>query len=350
MNPQATKRMREILAEHGVTGFRSLNRLSPKTREHLDTSIYGWFAAFREKNLQSIATGINLCMSLRSGPLINNCLPQPVMTAIKKLTFFSQKGVLLTPEFHLPGSQPKSVPDTWYHLMFLYLPHIENELLTILPRGVEQIDDSTGWRGETFIIPKRKPLVNKTWSLLDSPLPSLKVIDVSVEELERQMLELRPQYRMSNRPAGRLRLPYFTNLSIDMIARLRAQHTPVFQDFNKEVANFFTNTAAADTETRLVELMQQTDEKIRGIHAELRKIARSKALLAGGITLKLTSAALLPYYFGRAGAAWLPLIGGNLVSDGVKYVEIGQDLAAARRKAELYFPWHVHSHSRVKIR
>src|SRR6266511_2329462 len=100
----ANIRLKEIFSENKVCNIADLPGLSPKEFERLDASVYGWFSAFRNEAVRWLAEmdGLNLCLGLKRNTE-DVSIGAPMEMIIKKLSFFSQTGVILTPKFSAPG-------------------------------------------------------------------------------------------------------------------------------------------------------------------------------------------------------------------------------------------------------
>jgi hypothetical protein len=340
------ERLQAIFRENSLHNLLALRRMPDEARDRLDASVYAWFAAFKQPHIKTLDNGLNLCLSL-GNDIDDYLLGNPLETAVKKLSFFSQTGVLLTPKFRHPGVRGKLIPDAWYHLTLAYMPLIQNGMLTILPKGMTYLQDTGSVQGETFII-LRKPArhVEKTWFLFKEEIPSLKPIDLSGKALQKQMLEICPNYGLQTKPSGYMYLPHLSNVPVETMVLMRQHHGDTFQRYNATVERFFSGTAKAKTERRMLELMQETDENIRKIEAEMNKISSSKALQAQGIILKLGVAALCPLLPKNVAPGALSFLGGNIVSDATRYIQLRNEQKAMRDASPFYFPWLVHSKSK----
>jgi hypothetical protein len=342
---ESIARLRAIFRENSVQGFRSLRDLTPKARDRLDSSVYSWFYSFKTTHIDILANGLNLCLAINK-TVADQLLGDPMETAVKKLSFFSQTAVLLTPKFRHPGCRGKLIPDAWYYLTLAYMPLLEAGLLAILPKGMTYLEQTPSIQGETFIVLDREPLnVEKTWFLFEDEIPSLKIVDLSKEALRRQILETQPNSGLVQEPAAYMYLPHLSSVPLDIMVLLRQYHGDLFSRYNRTIKDFFTSTSKAKTEKRLLELMQETDDAIRTIDAELEKISSAKALQAYGIALKLGAAALCPLV-PKLGLAALPLIGGNVLSDGIRYLQLSKEAKLVRETSPFYFPWLVHSETK----
>src|SRR5579862_3377326 len=95
---EAASRLQEIFRENSVHNLLQLRDLPEKDRDRLDASVYGWFAAFRQTHMRALENGLNLCLAMGS-TIDDRLVGDPLETVVKKLTFFSETGVLLTQKF-----------------------------------------------------------------------------------------------------------------------------------------------------------------------------------------------------------------------------------------------------------
>ena len=133
-------RLKEIFSESGVSCIRDLKRLSSQQFQRLDASVYGWFSSFRNDQIRALAEtdGVNLCLGLKSTGE-EYAVGAPMEMIVKKLVFFSETGVVLTPKFRYPGNSRRAVPDSWYYLALNYMPLWEAGMLTIMPKSVTHL-------------------------------------------------------------------------------------------------------------------------------------------------------------------------------------------------------------------
>lgn len=341
------ERLQVIFRENSLHNLLGLHQMPDKVRDRLDASVYAWFAAFKQPHIETLDNGLNLCLSMGKN-IDDYLLGNPLETAIKKLSFFSQTGVVLTPKFRHPGVRGKLIPDAWYYLTLAYMPLIQNGMLSILPKGMTYLsEEPAGLRGDTFIIvrdPCRR--VERNWFLFEEEIPSLKPIDLSGKALQKQMLEISPNYGLATKPSAYMYLPHLSNVPVETMVLLRQHHGDTFQRYNGTVERFFSSTAKAKTERRLLELMHETDENIRKMEAEITKIGSSKVLQAQGVTIKLAASALCPLLPKAAAAVALTILGRGIVSDVTRFIQMGKERKAVGDASPFYFPWLVHSESK----
>jgi hypothetical protein len=160
------------------------------------------------------------------------------------------------------------------------------------------------------------------------------------------MLEISPNYGLQTKPSGYMYLPHLSNVPIETMVLLRQHHGDTFQRYNATVERFFSSTAKAKTERRLLELMHETDENIRKTEAEITKIGSSKVLQAQGVTIKLAASALCPLLPKAAAVVALTILGGGIVSDVTRFIQMGKERKSVGDASPFYLPWLVHSESK----
>jgi hypothetical protein len=206
----AIARLKEIFSENGVRSFLDFRDLGPKQLNRLDASIYGWFSSFRTEAVQGLrdADGINLCLGLKRGTE-EFAIGAPMEMIIKKLSFFSQTGVILTPKFCPPGKSRRAIPESWYYLALNYLPLVEMRALTILPKAASYLVDEGEIQGDGFIIKSRQPkVVPRDWFLLKEEIPSIRIVDLSERALRQQLTESHAHYGVPTGQQAYIFLPH----------------------------------------------------------------------------------------------------------------------------------------------
>jgi hypothetical protein len=345
----AISRLQAIFRENAVHNLRGLSTLSAKSRNRLDSSVYAWFYSFREAHTNTLAQseGLNLCFGLKTN-IDAQIFGDPLETVVKKLSFFSETGVLLTPKFRHPGCRGKLVPDSWYYLALGYMPLLEAGIISILPKGITYLDDVGAVQGDNFVILRgagRK--VEKTWFLFEEEIPSLKVVDLSEKALRTQMLEAHPGYGTLAKPSAYIYLPHLSNMSLDLLVSLRRHHGDLFLDYNRAINKFLISSSKAKTAQHLADAMEETDAQVRKLQSELQKIASAQAIQRAGVILKITTAVLCAFGSTAVSKIIAGLLGGNLVSDGVRYLQLHVDKKHILKDNPFYFPWLVHAQSQA---
>lgn len=338
-------RLKEIFSESGVTCIRDLKRLSSRQFQRLDASVYGWFSSFRNDQIRALAgtDGVNLCLGLKNAGE-EYAVGAPMEMIVKKLVFFSETGVVLTPKFHYPGNSRRAVPDSWYYLALNYMPLWEAGMLTIMPKSVTHLIEIGRVQGETFIIKGQQPrIVEKNWFLLKEEIPSLKVIDLSEKALADQLLEVNPNYGSPIDKPVYIFLPHLSNLSTELVSAIRRDHGDVFADYHRTVQSFFIQSSKAKTEQKLFEVMRATDAGIRKIESEFSKISRSQTLQQAEVALKLSAGVLCLFAHSELVKTLGPIVaGGGLGSSTLKYFQLKADKKSLMASTPFYYPWLIH--------
>jgi hypothetical protein len=341
-NVDTIARLKEILAEHSVRTISDLRALSSADFMHLDASVYAWFSTFRDEEVRRLkaASGLNFCLGL-SRKTEELAIGAPMEMIIKKLSFFSQTGVLITPKFSPPGKMRRSVPESWYYIVLNYLPLLDAGTLVVMPKAINYLVDESGAQGEGFIIKSRKPkIVSREWFLLKEEIPSLEVIDLSENSLRRQFVEFHEYYGMQEGSSAYIFLPHLANISIELLSSVRQQHGDVFVQYNKTLQRFFDASSKSNSAEKLLDLMSMTDEHIRDIQSQLGKIAKSRSLQHAQVALSIGTGVLCQFsshdFVKEAGRL---LVGGTSL---LKYFQFSAAKKAATEGTPFYFPWLIH--------
>ena len=337
-------RLERILCENGATTVAAVNALSRAERERLDASVYAWFTSFKAEHIRALteSPGLNLCLGIRKS-IGDDAISVHGDVVVKKLTFFSQTGVLLTPKFRHPGCRKNIIPTSWYTFVLTYRQLIAAGMLSVLPKGATYLGQND-IIGETFIMKAERPrTVERNWFLFDEEIPSLKIVDLSEEALRRQMTEAGAQSCVSGTPTAYIRLPQFRHVPIGLLISLRRNHGDVFADYNLAMQSFFTGTSKAKTEKQLLAAMEKTDDEIRRIENELNRISATKTLQAKEIVVESACVGLCAYSNHPLLAAFF---GGNLVPQLRQFIQLDIDRRALTRGTPFYFPWMVHRESK----
>ncbi len=336
--------LERILCESGVTTVAALNAISTAAREHLDAAVYAWFTSFKAEHIRALteSPGLNLCLGIRKN-IGDDVISAHGEVVVKKLAFFSQTGVLLTPKFRHPGCRKNIIPTSWYVFVLTYRQLIAAGMLLVLPKGATYLG-SNDTIGETFIMKAERPrTVERNWFLFDEEIPSLKIVDLSEQALRRQMTEICGQQCVSGTPTAYIRLPQFRHVPMDLLISLRRNHGDLFADYNSTMQSFFTGTSKAKTERQLLRAIEKTDSEIRRIENELIKISATKTLQAKEIVVESACVGLCAYFNQPLLAAFF---GGNLIPQLRQFIQLGTDRRALVSGTPFYFPWMVHQESK----
>lgn len=338
-------RLKEILLENRVRSVADLRRLSPKAFSRLDASVYAWFSSFRTEIVRQLAEtdGLNMCLGLKR-KTENLAIGAPMEMIIKKLSFFSRTGIVLTPKFSSPGKSKHAVPDSWFYLVLNYFPLLESGALLIAPKAISYLTDVAGGiRGEGFIIKKQTYIVEKNWFLLEEEMPSIRIIDLSQRALQQQLVEAHAFYGVTNEKLAYIFLPHLANISVELLSSVRQEHGEVFAQYNRTIQSFFVTSAKITSEQKLLEVMKMTDEAIRQIEADLTKISKSRTLQHLGVALN-TSVGILCQCTTNEHIKDLGkfLAGGSMMQSAFKYFQLRADKRAIIEKTPFYFPWLLH--------
>lgn len=286
------------------------------------------------------ADGLNLCLGLKHNTE-EFAGGAPMEMIVKKLSFFSRTGVILTPKFSAPGKSKRAVPDSWYYLALNYLPLVEAGALTILPKAVAYLIDEGGIQGEGFIIKSRQPrVVQRDWFLLKEEIPSIRIVDLSERALRQQLVEAHAHYGAPSGQQAYIFLPHLANISVKLLSSVRQEHEDVFARYNRTMQSFFAGSAKVSSEKKLLEVMRATDEGIRKIDADLSKISKSRVLQHAQVAVTAGVGVLCQFsddqHTRELGKF---LAGGGLIPSALKYFQFSADKAAAIESTPFYFPW-----------
>jgi hypothetical protein len=337
-------RLKEIFVENQVRGIADLRRLSPKEFKSLDASVYAWFSSFRTEMVRQLAEsdGLNMCLGLKRNTE-DLAIGAPMEMIIKKLSFFSQTGVIFTPKFSPPGNAGRAVPESWFYLILNYLPLVESGTLMIVPKAASYLADVGGIQGEGFVIKKKPRIVQKDWFLFEEKIPSIRIVDLSERALRQQLVEAHAYYGVTSGKQAYIYLPHLANMPIELLSSVRREHGDVFARYNRTIQSFFTGSAKVNSEQKLLDVMKATDEAIRQIEADLTKISRSRVLQNVGVIINAGVGVLCQCAaneqikdFGKL------LAGGSLIPSALKYFQINSDNRTVIEKTPFYFPWLIH--------
>jgi hypothetical protein len=337
-------RLKEIFLENQVRNVADLRGLSPKGFNKLDASVYAWFSSFRTEMVRQLteSDGLNMCLGLKRNTE-NVAIGAPMEMIIKKLSFFSNTGIILTPKFSSPGKSRRAVPESWFYLALNYLPLLESGALMIVPKAVAYLTDVAGIRGEGFIIKRQARFVQKNWFLLEEEIPSIRIIDLSERALQQQLVEAHAFYGVTSGKQPYIFLPHLANISVELLSSVRKEHGEVFARYNRTIQSFFTGSAKISSEQKLLDVMRTTDEAIRQIEADLTKISKSRTLLNVGVTLNTGVGVLCQCatneHIKEVGKL---LVGGSLFPSALKYFQLNADKKTVIDKTPFYFPWLIH--------
>jgi hypothetical protein len=337
-------RLKEIFLENQVRNVADLHGLSSKEFNKLDASVYAWFSSFRTEMVRQLteSDGLNMCLGLKRNTE-NVAIGAPMEMIIKKLSFFSNTGVILTPKFSSPGKSRRAVPESWFYLALNYLPLLESGALMIVPKAVAYLIDVAGIRGEGFIIKRQARFVQKNWFLLEEEIPSIRIVDLSERALQQQLVEAHAFYGVTSGKQPYIFLPHLANISVELLSSVRKEHGDVFTRYNRTIQSFFTSSAKVTSERKLLDIMKTTDEGIRQIDADFKKISKSRVLQHVGVTSVLGVGVLCQCApneqikeFGKM------LAGGSLITPTLNYFQLKAEKSAIIDKTPFYFPWLVH--------
>jgi hypothetical protein len=128
--------------------------------------------------------GLNMCLGLKWNTE-DVAIGASMEMIIKKLSFFSKTGIILTPKFSSPGKSRHAVPESWFYLALNYLPLLESGALMIVPKAVAYLTEIAGGiRGEGFVIKRQSCIVQINWFMLEEEIPSIRIIDLSERALQ----------------------------------------------------------------------------------------------------------------------------------------------------------------------
>jgi hypothetical protein len=337
------KRLHEILSEHRLRSSQDLNFLSKPMRKVLDTAIYAWFGSFRHDHINALRErgGLNLCLGWDKR-VKQFQVETHLGIIVKKLIFLSNTGIIRTPKFRHPGSGSDLIPDVWYQLVLDFWELVSSGMLSILPEGVTNLEERYQLEGETFVVTNSRRVVEKTWFLLKEKIPSIKIIDLSKDKLKRQITEYRPEQAELKWPPVYIYLPHLTGLPISLLKSLRLQHGDLFALYNSTIESFFSNSAKAKTEDRLLDVMREIDEEIRKIETELEKISKSKTLQKYQITAQIGIGVLCAFLPADLAEIGMVLSGSGAAKEVFNFVKTNVDKKALLSGSAFYLPWLIH--------
>jgi len=341
----AIVRLKEIFLENQVRNVGDLRKLDSKGFNRLDASIYAWFSAFRNDVVRQLAEsdGLNLCLGLKRNTE-DVAVGAPMEMIIKKLSFLSQTGVILTPKFSSPGKSSRAVPESWFYLVLNYFPLMESGALMIAPKSVAYLTDVAGGiRGEGFVIKRQSCIVQKNWFLLEEEIPSIRIIDLSEQALRQQLVEAHAHYGVTSSRRAYIYLPHLANISVELLSSIRQEHGDVFARYNRTIQSFFVGSAKVNSEKKLLEIMRTTDEAIRQIESDLTKISKSRVLQNAKVAI-IVGAGVLCQCIENEHAKELGrfLTGGAVIPSTFNYFKLKAEKNAVIEKTPFYFPWLIH--------
>jgi len=343
---KAIIRLKEIFSENRVTSFSDFRKLSPDGFRRLDASVYGWFSSFRQDAVRQLVEtdGLNMCLGLKRNAE-EFAVGAPMEMIVRKLSFFSQTGVILTPKFSSPGKSSRAVPDSWYYLVLNYLSLIETDALLVLPKAVSCLVSGSvgGIHGDGFVMGGRAGNVIRDWFLLKEEIPSIRIIDLSEQALRKQLVEAHAHYGVTGDQRVYIYMPHLANISAELLSSLRQNHGDVFARYNRTIQSFFNGSAKINSEKQLLEVMKATDEGIRQIEAELKRISKSQVVQNAGVAV-IVSAGVLCQCIDSENAkeAVRFLAAGSVLSSALNYFTFKAQKNAAIEKTPFYFPWLIH--------
>lgn len=354
------RRLGDIFAEFGLRTPVDVQALATKRREELDRTVFGWFAAYREPIISELRqlNGLNLCFPWleRYKSYKHN---SGKGAAVKKSVMLSNSSVVTVPAFRHPGVRARAIPTSWYLLVLEFWPLVSTGGLRILPEWMtnllDQSDIIEGPReafraGRGFVIRRSSELIESKWFLLEEQIPTLKNIAFANEDLKRQMHEINPRQHPSD---GELYiyLPHLTAITPDTLAKLRSDHGDVFGLYNMTIRRLFEDSARADDERKLLDILGRTDEEMRRIETEFRKLARLGALQASGAAVKLALGVLCVYlpdaYLASQWRSIATFVAGSgALTDIMNYISTRSNKVTFAKQDPFYFPWLVHQKAR----
>jgi hypothetical protein len=349
------KRLGEIFREFRLKTPADIQALTSKRRSEIDSIVFAWFAGDREP----------IISNLRQLDRLNLCFPwleryrsykhhSGKGTAVKKSLMLSNSSVVTVPAFRHPGVRAWAIPTSWYLLVLEFWPLVSSGLLRILPESMTNLLDHGGIEGPRdtfregrgFIIRRPGQLIESTWLLLEEHIPTLKNISSANAELKRQMHEINPRQRLGD---GELYiyLPHLTEIAPDTLGQLRSDYGDVFGLYNATIRRLFEDSAKADNERKLLDTLCRTDEEIRRIETEFRKLSRLGALEATGAVVKLALGVLCAYLpDAYLASQWKQiaafLAGSGALNDIRSYISTRSTKAGVAKQDAFYFPWLVH--------
>lgn len=356
--PDPLKRLSDIFTEFRISTPADVQALTSKRRKELDSTVFAWFAGYRESMISGLRQldGLNLCF-----PWLERYRSYKHQSgkgaAVKKAVMLSNSSVVTVPSFRHPGVLAQSVPTSWYLLVLEFWPLVSAGLLRVFPESMTNLQESMtnlqeprGIKGPGFIILRPGRLIESKWFLLDEQIPTLKNIAFSNSELRRQIYEIDP-HQYPGAGEVYIYLPHLARIAPDTLAKLRSDHVDVFALYNSTVQRLFEDSERADDESKLLDIFRRTDEEIRRIETEFRRLSRLSAVQADGAAVKLTLGVLCAYLpEAYLASQWreiaLFLAGSGVLNDVRSYISTKWDKAALAKHDAFYFPWLVHQRTR----
>lgn len=353
---KAIGRLYELLSEHDVTPETNIKTLGRKIRNHMDASMYGWFAAYRNALLGRLQDETRLDFCLGWGKRGRGFSEKAAYgTAVKKLSVMSGCAVLAAPTLRAPGAPGKVVPDAWYELIIGFRPLIESGMLLVMPRSMTQIKSEGVRKSEGVLTAglhpgikvKRQPRTwEEEWFLLGEKLPSLTIVDLSKKALATQMYELDPSQRLAQVRPIYIYLPQLLNVTQQTLVDLREHHGEAFSLYNATITTFFRESSLATTEGKILEIMKKTDERIREIEKALTKVSKSATLQVLGIGVESAVASALCAFSGSDVAPLIAaLAASRAITRGLSYFRLRATRESIVSGDTFYFPWLLHQES-----
>jgi len=342
----AVSRLKEIFSENRVSSFSDFRKLSSDGLKRLDASAYGWFSSFRQDAVRQLAesNGLNMCLGLKRN-MEEFAVGTPMEMIVKKLSFFSETGIILTPKFSTPGKSSRAVPDSWFYLVLNYLPLIESGALMVLPKAVACLVKATvgGIRGDGFVMGGRVGNVSQDWFLLEEEIPSIRIINLSEKALRQQLVEAHAYYGVVDNERVYIYMPHLANVSAELLSSLRQHHGDVFARYNRTIQSFFNGSSKVKTEKQLLEVMKATDEGIRQIEADLKRISKSQAVQNAGVAVIASAGILCQCLDNEIAKETVKfLAAGSVIPSALNYFSIKAQKDAIIEKTPFYFPWLLH--------
>ena len=343
---EAKLRLFEIFNEYSLKSSSQLQGLPKLKRKNLDATIYAWFAGFQDVIISEIRKfqGLNLCLgwNKRTSSFKINSGPG---TSVKKLSFFSNTAIILTPEFRHPGCKGQTIPSAWYELILAFWPLVETGYLLVLPKGITYLIEKptlqTAGQFSGALVNYGNTVTEETWLLLKEKLPSLTIVDVSKESLKSQMYEYNPYDSISDSKIF-IHLPHLSGLKIDTLVDIRKHHGDLFAKYNSTISSFFQKSEKASNEKLLLDIMRQTDEEIKRLDMEINKISQSKALETLGVSAQLSIGVLCVFLPYETAKFFSVLAGGGAIEGVLKYFRLELQKKSLLQGNPFYFPWIIH--------
>ena len=351
----AMTRLDEIFAEFRIRTPADVQALMLKRRDDLDRTVFAWFAGYRAQLISALRRldGLNLCF-----PWLDRYKSYKHQSGkgavVKKSVMLSNSSIVTVPPFRHPGVHATAVPTSWYLLALEFRPLVSTGVLRIFPESMTNLLDHGGIAGpgeaaragHGFVIRRPGRLIESQWFLLEEQIPTLKRIAFSNEELRRQMHEIN---RRQSPGGGHfyIYLPHLTNVDPSTLASLRTDYPDVFGLYNLTIRRLFEDSAIADDERTILDILRRTDEAIRRIENDFRKLVRLGGVQASGAAVKLILGVLCAYLpDAYLASQWKSiaafLAGSGALSDITNYISTRSDRGALAKRDPFYFPWLVH--------